>query len=290
MFMYNHPVHMMLIKDLYQYGMEFLTSNSVPTPGTDAAILLNKVTGLGLIDVYRDPETDIPQQMVEQYNELLERRVHHEPVAYILGHKEFYSRTFCVNSSVLIPRPETEMLVDEVKEIARNINSPVILDLGTGSGCIAITLKGELGDSSCFASDNSVAALGVAAHNAEAIGLEVCFICGDLLQGFKSSVFDIIVSNPPYISDEDYTKLEKNVKNFEPREALVSKDDGLYVIRNIVFHSRYVIKHGGWLVIEVGYNQSEAVRQLFESSGYKNIDIIKDLAGIERVIKAQWIN
>lgn len=290
MFMYNHSVQMTLIKDLYQYGKKCLASNSVPSPDLDAAILLNKVTGYELTDIYRDPEIDIPQDLVKQYSELLERRKSHEPVAYILGHKEFYSRMFIVNGDVLIPRPETELLVDEVIKRAKSMISPVILDIGTGSGCIAVTLKAELDDSVCIASDISACALDVAGKNAYLNNVNLEFVCGDFLNAFKNKSIDIIVSNPPYVSEKDYTDLEKNVRDFEPRNALVSETDGMFAIRQIVFYSKYVIKNGGWLLIEIGCDQSERVIELFKSNGFINIQSVKDITGIDRVIKAQWTN
>lgn len=290
MFMYNFSVQMMLIKNLYQYGKKCLASNSVHSPDLDAAVLLNKVTGYELIDICRDPEIDIPHDLVEKYNELLRRRISHEPVAYILGQKEFYSRMFIVNSDVLIPRPETELLVDQVITHARDMTSPVILDLGTGSGCIAITLKAELEDALCIASDCSASALEVARKNADINKVKLEFVYGDLLNGFKNNSFDIIVSNPPYVSERDYANLNENIRGFEPREALVSREDGLFAIRQIVFHSKYVIKNGGWVLIEIGYDQSDIVKELFKCNGFINIESVKDISGIHRVIKSQWIN
>lgn len=281
---------MMLIKDLYQYGKKCLASNSIPSPDLDAAILLNKVTGYGLIDIYRDPEIDIPHNLVKKYNELLKRRVSREPVAYIVGQKEFYSRMFIVNSDVLIPRTESELLVEQVITHARKMSSPVILDLGTGSGCIAVTLKAELEDVVCIASDSSVNALKVARKNARTNNVKLEFVCCDLLNGFKNNSFDVIVSNPPYVSEADYAILDENVRDFEPREALVSRDKGLFAIRQIVFYSRYVIKNGGWLMVETGYDQSDKVKEFFKCNGFNNIESVKDIAGIDRVIKAQWTN
>ena len=290
MFMYNHFVQMMLIKDLYQYGKKYLASNSVPSPDLDAALLLNKATGYELTDIYSDPETDISEKQAKYYGELLERRMSHEPVAYILGQKEFYSRVFRVNSDVLIPRPETELLVEQVINLAVNMNSPVILDIGTGSGCIAVTLKAELQDSICIASDISACALDIARKNAFMNDVSLEFVCGDFLNPFKNNSVDIIVSNPPYVSEYDYRNLDENVRKFEPKTALVSEDDGMFAIRQIVFYSKYVIKNGGWLLIEIGYEQSERVIELIKRNGFINIQSVKDITGIDRVIKAQWIN
>jgi len=281
----------MQLKELYQFGKESLDRNSIETPGLEAYLLLSETAVINKIsEVYAFPEKEIDQNTVDEFHELINRRINREPIAYIAGEKEFYSRPFKVNPSVLIPRPETELLVEETLRLAKLVSTPLILEIGTGSGCIAITLACEYKNAGIVASDISLEALSIAKENTNVHGQSkrISLVRADLLNSFKNEAFDIIVSNPPYISEGEFAQLEPDVRDFEPRSALLAEEDGLYFIRKIISDCRRIIKDGGWCVLEIGHAQKENVEGLFKEYGFTEISSTKDLNGRERVIKAKW--
>lgn len=278
----------MNIKELYEFGRQTLADPYFKNPALEASVLLFEATGIDKLAFYKDKEKPVTNEQVYKYKELLERRLLNEPIAYIVGRKEFYSREFTVDSNVLIPRPETELLVDKAIEAARGIDEPHILDIGTGSGCIAITLQAEITDSVCVGTDISEAALVIARHNAAKNKTYPLFIQGNLAESVGDRKFDIVVSNPPYVKEEDFSKLDRGVKEYEPKTALVSEQHGLAIINKIIGEYSRVLHHGGWCLLEIGYDQSARVIEMFELKGYKEIEIFKDLSGIDRVIKAKW--
>lgn len=223
--------------------------------------------------------------------DLVKRRAQAEPVAYLIGRKEFYSLDFHVNSSVLIPRPETETLVMELIERARAMNAPRILDLGTGSGCIAITTAVHLPTADVTAVDISPEALQVAGGNAEQhkVSERVHFRQGDLYAPLSpEEQFDFIVSNPPYIPQSEMAELMADVRKHEPALALDGGAEGLEVITRLVGGASSRITPGGWILLEIDPPQSAAVQQMLsQSSDFEKIQPIKDLAGEHRVIVGQ---
>lgn len=263
----------------------------IENPSRETYLLLRNSGVLrDLTEVFTSPEMEPEPRKIEKFHELLERRIKHEPLAYISGEKEFHSRPFTVNGSVLIPRPETELLVAEALDIARGMHEPAILDVGTGSGCVAVTLACELPGAKIFASDISPGALHTARGNAErhtAAGA-VRFILGDLTGAFGNGSFDMVVSNPPYVSPAEYESLDPSVKDYEPGLALVSEEDGLSHIKRIIRDAARILKEGGWCMVEAGYTQSARVRALYEGAGFGDISSVEDISGIERVIKARW--
>ena len=272
-------------------GQKSLKSRSVESPALESYILLSKTNAVsGIGDIYSRPEKEIDQETVKEYIRLVERRANREPSAYITGHKEFYSREFKVNPSVLIPRPETELLTEEALRAVSTMDLPTVLDLGTGSGCIAVTIAKEMPGASIAASDISKEALETARDNALEHGVyeRIEFISGDALKPFSDAKFDIIVSNPPYIAQEELHALEPEVREYEPRTALISGPDGLNVIRDIISDAPRVLKEGGVCLIEIGEGQSERVIELFRENGFTEIRAIRDLNGIERVVSAKW--
>ncbi len=281
----------MQLQELYNFGKQKLRDNSIETPGLEAYLLLSKSEVLNdLSEIYSHAEKNIDQDGLYKFKHLLERRIKREPTAYILGEKEFYSRSFKVNPSVLIPRTETELLVDETVNIINRDASDLILEIGTGSGCVAITIASLCKDVKIIATDISLESILVAKENTnyhEQIN-RISFLSGDLLESLKNKSFDIVVSNPPYIRDEDYLHLEPEVRDFEPKSSLVAGRDGLYHIENIISDSRRVLRDGGSCVLEIGYGQKEAVVRIFKDFGFKDISYSKDLNGIERVVKAKW--
>ena len=281
----------MQLKELYQSGKEYLDRNSIETPSLEASLLLSETAVIdNMSEIYAFPEKEIDQNTVSEFQGLINRRIKREPLAYITGEKEFYSRPFKVNPSVLIPRPETEILVEETLGLAKLVSTPLILDIGTGSGCIAITLACEYKNARVLAADISLEALSIAKENTtrHQVSHRICLVRGDLLSSFKYNTFDIIVSNPPYISEVEFDQLEPDVKEFEPRSSLLGGEDGLYFIRKIISDSTTTLKDGGWCLLEIGLGQKESAKTLFEEYGYTEISSTNDLNGIERVIKAKW--
>ncbi|MGY6629876.1 MAG: peptide chain release factor N(5)-glutamine methyltransferase [Wenzhouxiangella sp.] len=229
----------------------------------------------------------LPESLAPALEALLERRVQGEPLAYLLGQREFYGREFLVNPHVLIPRPETELLV----ELTLGLNLPdtaCLADIGTGSGCIGLTLAAEQPDWSVWLCDLSAEALEVAWANRQALGLDdrVQLARGDLMVALPDKQrFHAIVSNPPYVAIGD-EHLDQGDLRFEPAMALSSGADGLDTIRRLIVEAPDYLLPGGWLLIEHGYNQAANVRDLFAQAGYRDISSHRDLAGIERVTLA----
>lgn len=278
----------MNIKELYDFGRDALLNQKFENPGLEASVLLLEATGTDNLNFYKNHDRLVNESEIDKYKELIERRLTSEPVAYILGKKEFYSREFSVDGNVLIPRPETELLVDKAIIILKGLDNPSILDVGTGSGCIAVTLKDEIHDSVCVATDISYGALQKAKQNSRNNDCYPFFIKGNLLEFIKDSKFDLIVSNPPYVREKLFHKLDKGVRNYEPKSALVAGDNGLGIISKIISESMRVLKNEGWCLLEIGFDQSDKVIEMFELNGYKEIEVFRDLSGIDRVIKAKW--
>lgn len=221
------------------------------------------------------------------YMELLERRGKGEPIQYITGETEFYGLPFRVTRDVLIPRPETEHLVERVIALAAGFRTPRIVDVGTGSGCIAITLAHRLPQVHITATDISGPALAIAEKNANRNGVDVRFLEGDLLAPVAGKQFEFVVSNPPYVPNADRATLSVEVRDFEPAMALFAGDDGLEVYRSLIPAAFDALNPGGFVVLEIGYGQSSAITELLTRSGFEQIELIPDLKGIPRVACAR---
>ncbi len=189
---------------------------------------------------------------------------------------------------MLIPRPETELLVEQAIKLLEGRSNPYVLDVGTGSGCIAITIAAEAPGSVCVATDISQHALNLARQNSISNNTKNLFVRGSLLEFCSEDKFDLVVSNPPYVKEQDFPKLDSGVKNYEPKTALVAEDGGLSIIGRIITQSKRALKSGGWCLLEIGYDQAKHVIELFELNGYKETQIFKDLSGIDRVVRAKW--
>ncbi|MEW6145817.1 MAG: peptide chain release factor N(5)-glutamine methyltransferase [Thermodesulfobacteriota bacterium] len=281
----------MHLKDLYTFGKENMRLHLIENPSLEASILLSKSSAIkDFSEIYACPDRELDQVKVEEFYRLLERRIKNEPIAYITGEKEFYSRSFSVNRNVLIPRPETELLVEEALKAAEAPERPAILDAGTGSGCIAVTIACEKPGARVFAADISPGALELARANAERLSPEgrIFFVLGDLTEPFKRGSLDLVVSNPPYIPEAEYAMLPPDVRDYEPRSSLVGGEDGLFFIRKIIADAGRVLKQGGWCMLEVGSGQSSDVKSLFGEAGFTEISCKRDINDIERVVRAQW--
>ncbi len=215
------------------------------------------------------------------------RRRTGEPIQYITGETEFYGLPFRVTPDVLIPRPETEHLVEKVLELAANFAAPRIVDVGTGSGCIAIALAYKLPQASITAIDLSKSALAIARENAKRNGVAMRFLEGDLLVPVTEERFEFIVSNPPYVAEADRESLSVEVREYEPALALFAGDDGLEVYRRLIPATFDALIPGGFVVLEIGYGQSPAVAELLATSGFEEIEFVPDLQRIPRLACAR---
>lgn len=270
-----------------------LENRGIPTPRLDAEVLLCALLKKGRTALYSHPGESLTKKEYEVFIEWIERRKRGEPVAYIVGKKEFWSLPFEVTRNVLIPRPETEILVEEVLKICAvsGINNPRILEIGTGCGAISVSLASELKRAYIMASDISQEAIAVAVKNAHrnGVGSQISFLVGDMLQPV-SGKFDIIVSNPPYISKNDYDNLPSEIREFEPKSALCAGSDGTEYHRALIREGISHLERGGFLLMEIGAGQKDRIENMLkESHLYDSITFRSDYGGIDRVSIARRV-
>lgn len=258
-------------------------------PALDSEVLLSHVTGLDRAGLYRDAECELTAQQEERFWELVRRRRLGEPVAYLTGRKEFMDLDFKVRPCVLIPRPETELLVETATALLPP--APLVIDVGTGSGVIAVSLASLLPDSVVYATDYSGEALEVARDNAvrHGVGSRIRFYQGDLLEPltglFPAGRADLIAANLPYIPSGDLAGLPKSVRQYEPWLALDGGVDGLELYRRLIPKAAILLKNGGLLLMEIGFGQTRDMLELLKT-GWET-DIVKDLAGLDRLVVAR---
>ena len=282
------------IQKLLNWITEYFEKNEVDAARLSAELLLSHVLGLQRIELYTNFNTPVAKPNLDTLRGLVKRAGEQEPLAYMIERTEFYSLTMKVNSNCLIPRPETELLVERAIEHLRTIPSPrYVCDLCTGSGCISAAVAKGVDDTRIIATDICDAALNIAAENVAAHELtdRINLLCGDLftpvIEGLDETRFDLIVSNPPYISAEEYENLDRNVKEYEPRKALHAGPEGLDCIKRIVAQSPEHLKPSGVLMMEIGYLQAAAVTELLENSGqFTDIKVEKDHARNDRIVSA----
>jgi release factor glutamine methyltransferase len=275
------------IIDLINWGVKYFQDRSFENPRLEIEIFLQHIFGYKKIDLYINFEEEVTPKNLKRLREFIKRRVENEPIQYITGVSNFYGRDFNVNKNVLIPRPETEILVNVSIDYLSSKKTPYIIDVGTGSGCIAITLAKELPSSKVIAIDYSQQALNIAKENAELVGVKnIEFLKLDFLSENLNYVADAVVSNPPYIAQEDIQSLMIDVKEFEPHRALTDNADGLEFYRIFANKLDVILKKKGVLIIEVGRgNHPVEVKKLFEESGYNDIEMINDYNKDVRVLK-----
>lgn len=258
-----------------------------PTPRLDVEILLQKVLGVDRLYILLNLEKSLSEDEEKLFSKFINERLNNRPIAYIVGNREFMGLDFYVQEGVLIPRPDTEVLVEEVIELGKSRGAINILDIGTGSGAITVSLAKYLDNAKITSVDISDIALEIGKKNAESnnVNDRITFIKSDLFTNIDNNMkFDIIVSNPPYIKREVIETLDKQVKDFEPYNALEGGIDGLDFYRSITRQAKKYLNKDGILAYEVGHDQSEEVSKLMESDGYNNIYTIKDLQQIDRVV------
>lgn len=257
-------------------------------PASEARLLLGHVLGRDPAWLLAHDDHDLEEEALLNFASLVARRAGGEPAAYLLGYREFFGRRFAVTTATLIPRPETELLVELVTGKVRAGGTTSILDLGTGSGCIAITLALELPTARLTGIDFSAAALEVACANAQALAADVCLRQSDWFAALDDERFDLIVGNPPYVAAAD-PHLGQGDLRHEPQTALASGDDGLDAIRRIVAAAPRFLNPGGELVLEHGHDQGPSVRELLTLAGFKELAQYRDLGGILRVTSGVFL-
>jgi len=277
------------LRDALEAGSHRLTEAGATSPRKNAESLLMYSLGRDRAYLYAHPERTLTGDEEFRFEAAVTRRERGEPLQYVTGHQEFWGLDLLVSPAVLIPRPETEHVVEAVLERARSIPSPRIVDVGTGSGCIALALAQELPHAEIHGVDISSAALEVARANAQRLGFaeRVRFQSSDLLGAFSKDTvgFDFVVSNPPYVSEADRESLQPEVRDFEPHAALFAGPMGLDVVRRLIPQAQRSLKSEGWLVMEIGKGQDAAVQEYLSS--WKNLRFVPDLQGILRVVVAQ---
>jgi release factor glutamine methyltransferase len=281
----------MLLKPSLDSAIAYLTSRDVGSPRMNAEMLLTFILGCDRAHLFAHPERILTDEEENRYIAVVNERARGVPSQYIVGHQEFWGLDFIVNPSVLIPRPETEHLIETVLELSRThppSTSPFkMIDVGTGSGAIALALAKEFPTAEIHAADISADALEVARANGARLRLDrVQFHQSDVLADIdRDATFDFVVSNPPYVALSEEDKVQDVVKRFEPRVAVFAGEHGLDIIRRLIPQSREALRPNGWLLMEIGYSMSEAVMSLL--SDWRDVHAVPDLAGIPRVIVAR---
>ena len=256
-------------------------------PRSEAELLLRSVLGCERIHLLANAEEAVDSSRSRSARAAFSRRRSGEPIAYIIGRREFYGLALHVTSDVLIPRPETERLVELALERIPAGRSARVLELGTGSGAIGLVLAAERPGLEIVATDVSEKALAVARGNAREHGVEIDFVLGDWFESIGPAPFDLIVSNPPYVAAAD-AHLKQGDVRFEPRLALVGGEDGLIHVRAIAKQARERLRSGGWLLLEHGYDQRDRCIELFRELGYADVEDFEDLARVPRVCAGRW--
>lgn len=284
----------MRIIDLLNFSTSHLRNHEIDNPRLEAELLVGHCLGLSREKLYIHLNDLVEEKDKERILMILERRKKGEPIQYIIGHREFWSLDIKVTPKVFIPRPETEILVEQAILILKKESSKQdlsVLELGTGSGAISISLAKELENISLIATDISFEAILLAKENAIKSGIDkkIKFICGDLFTPFRfinGGYFDMIISNPPYIKSSEIMRLQREIKNYEPIMAIDGGEDGLKFHRRIIGSSTLYLKKEGWLLMEIGHGQGDSILGLIkEKECFKKVEIVKDLSGLERLVK-----
>ncbi len=274
----------MQLKEALAQAVQQLEDAAVGSPRLNAEMLLMFVLGVGRAYLYGYPERELTAQEENSYTETIAERARGVPAQYIIGHQEFWGLDFLATPAVLIPRPETEHIVEAALELVQGIERPRIIDVGTGSGCIALALAHELRRAEIDAVDISAEALEIAKANASRLQLagRVRFRTGDLLDGFGVGEFDLVVSNPPYVGECEADKVQAEVRKFEPHVAVFGGPLGTEIVTRLLEQAHVALKPGGHVLVEIGFSQSEKVREM--AAAFEDVHFVEDLQGIPRVL------
>jgi release factor glutamine methyltransferase len=278
---------MLTVIESINLSAKYLGEKGIDSPRLNAELLLAHVLNCNRMSLYLSFEKPLAEEEIVLYRQLLKRRARREPVQYILGYTEFYGIKLKVNNSVLIPRPETELLIEAIIEKYKAHNKLKILDIGTGSGNIAIALAKNLAEVSIISTDISPDALKIAEENSRLNFCEdkIQFIISDALETAKPDrTFDVIVSNPPYISIKEYNSLEPELKFYEPRIALTDENDGFFFYNRICENAKLLLKPGGTIFFEICFGGSKEVSEILKRNNFRDTKIKKDYQNIDRII------
>jgi len=295
---YNLAMQTWTIQKLLNWITEYFTDKGIDSPRLSAELLLSYVLSMKRIELYMQFDKPIAKEQLDRLHDLVRRAGQQEPIAYLTGKTEFYSLELEVSPDCMIPRPETELLVERSIEFLRERRgTQFVCDLCTGCGCIAVAIGKNFANSQIIATDICGAALSVAAENVEKyqLGDRVKLLCGDLFEPLVPQLdiekFDLIVCNPPYVSSAEFEKLDKNVKDYEPKSALFAGEDGLDIYRRVAEKVHQFLKDNATLMLEIGYAQGEAVRELFEQTDiFAEIKIEKDFHDNDRIAIATRVS
>jgi len=277
----------MQLRQALTAAIDHLTAKQIGSPRMNAETLLMFVLNCDRAYLYAHPEYELTVDEQARYDEAIAERSTGKPAQYITGHQEFWGMDLIVSPAVLIPRPETEHVIETVLDLARAKQAPRIIDVGTGSGCIALALAAELPSARVEAADISPAALEVARANAHRLQLDhrIIFQQRDLLAGAPAAAYDFVVSNPPYVPESEPEKAQREVREFEPKVAVFAGESGLEVYRRLIPQAHEALKPGGWLVVEIGFSLAAAVHELLQE--WAEVRVAPDLQGIPRVVAAR---
>ncbi|MDX1702048.1 MAG: peptide chain release factor N(5)-glutamine methyltransferase [Melioribacteraceae bacterium] len=281
---------MLTILESIELSEQFLEKKGVDAPRMNAEILLADILKCKRMELYLKFDQPLSEVEKQRYREFIRRRGEREPLQYIIGKVEFYGLEFKVSPNVLIPRPETEILVEQVLSEAKSKDNPSILEIGTGSGNIAISLFMNLENASIHSIDISGSAIKTAMENAEMLNMNGSLIFKNV--SFENYIagkekFDFVVSNPPYVSVEDYDDLEPELLDFEPKIALTDEGDGFTFYKSISSRAHELLKPGGKIFFEIGFGQSSNIQRIMKENNIKNIKVTKDYQNIDRVISGE---
>ena len=271
----------MTVGEVLRRATEYLAGKGVESPRLDAELLLGKALTLSRVQLYMEHDRPLAEPERDAFRELIRRRGEREPLAYVLGEWGFRRLTLATDRRALVPRPETEVLVERCLALLDGLPAPRVLDVGTGSGAIALAIADEHPGSAVTAIDVSPEALALARENSARTGVAVELVEQDLTGGLGEAEYDLVVSNPPYVTEEEWATLQPEVRDWEPRLATVGEDH----TDEIADHARDALRPGGHLVLEVADLRAQAVAALLERCGYEDVTVTEDLAGRDRIVE-----
>lgn len=274
----------MKLGEVLRRSAEYLERKGVETPRLDAELLLAGALGRSRLELYTEHDRPLSQDELAACRALIERRGRREPVAYVLGEWGFRRLTLRTDRRALVPRPETEIVVERCLALIAGLPAPQVLDVGTGSGAIGLALLDEHPGAHVTGLDSSEEALALARENADGTGLPLRLVAGDVREGLPGGPYDLVVSNPPYVSPEEIESLQPEVRDWEPREALV----GAGTSEAVAEAARAVLRPGGALVLEAGEGQATGLAAVLARLGYAGVEVSPDLTGRERVVEGRW--
>ncbi|MEA2095878.1 MAG: peptide chain release factor N(5)-glutamine methyltransferase [Candidatus Cloacimonadota bacterium] len=272
------------IRKLLDWLIAQFEKNEITSPKQNAEIIISHVLKMKKLDIFLHLEKEILDVQLNTILEITSRRKKHEPLQYILGETEFYGCTIKVTPDVLIPRPETELLVEKIIHEEKEVDN--ILEIGTGSGAIVIALAKNMNEIKIDAVDISGSALKIAQQNAELNNVEINFFQSDIFENVTDK-YDLIISNPPYISQDQYKQLPKEIKDHEPKSALQAENNGLYFYKKILQKAKEHLTESGKVYFEIGYDQAEEISNIARENRYQKVEIFQDLNGFDRIMRIE---